>query len=112
MWVWTTRETLRCPDLLARCGDQLVCMRDVFMFIFIHSVVELVGSLHIDLCGLMVSLFVYADVAPRPPPRHRRRVVTIAPAVVPVRSSRRRQRNMDVLVSYMEQLATRVLDDG
>ena len=57
MRVWTTMEILRCLDLLARCGDQLVCMRDVFIFIPIHSVVELVGSLHIDLCGLMVSFF-------------------------------------------------------
>ena len=65
MWVWTTRETLRCPNLLARRGDQLVCIRDVFMFIFIHSVVELVGILYIDICGLMVSLFVYVDIGPR-----------------------------------------------
>ena len=62
-------------------------MRDVFMFIFIHSVVELVGIFHIDLCGLMVSLFVYADVGPRPPLGHRRWVVTIATAAVPVGSS-------------------------
>ena len=89
MWVWISKETLRCLDLLARRGDQLVCICDVFMFIFIHSVVELVGSLHIDLCGLMVSLFVYADVAPRPPPRHRRRVVTIAPVAVLAGSSHR-----------------------
>ena len=70
MQVWISREALRCLDLLARCGDQLVCMHDVFMFIFIHSVVELVGSLHIDLCGLMVSLFVYVDIGPHPPHRH------------------------------------------
>ena len=44
MRVWIYRETLRCPDLLARHGDQLVCMRDVFMFIFIHSVVKMVDS--------------------------------------------------------------------
>ena len=70
MWVWTTRETLRCPDLLVRHGGQLVCMCDVFMFIFIYSVVELVGSLYIDICGLMVSLFVYANIGPRPSPEH------------------------------------------
>ena len=46
MRVWISRETLRCPDLLAKRGDQLVCMHDVFMFIFIHSVFELVGSLY------------------------------------------------------------------
>ena len=44
MRVWTTRETLRCPDLPSRCGGQLVCMHDVFMLIFIHIVVELVDS--------------------------------------------------------------------
>ena len=36
------------------------------MFIFIHSVVELVGSLYIDICELMGSLFVYADIGPLP----------------------------------------------
>ena len=46
MRVWTTRETLRCPDVLIRIGDQLVCMHDVFMFIFIHIIFELVGSLY------------------------------------------------------------------
>ena len=62
-------------------------MRDVFMFIFIHSVVELVGILHIDICGLMVSLFVCADVGPRLLPGHWRWVITIAPVVIPARSS-------------------------
>ena len=112
MRVWISRETLRCPDLLARRGDQLVCMRDVFMFIFIHSVVELVGSFNIDICGLMVSLFVCVDVGPHPPPGHRRWVVTIAPAVVPTGSSRRQWREMDGVLLYLEWLATRVSDDG
>ena len=44
MRVWIYRETLRCPNLLVRIGYQLVCMCDVFMFIFLHSVVELVDS--------------------------------------------------------------------
>ena len=44
MWVWTIMGTSRCLDLQARHGDQLVCMCDVFVFIFIHSVVELVDS--------------------------------------------------------------------
>ena len=44
MWVWTIMGTPRCPDLEARHGDQLVCMCDFFMFIFIHSVVKLVDS--------------------------------------------------------------------
>ena len=87
MLVWISRETLRCPDLLARCGDQLVCMRDVFMFIFMHSIVELVSDFHIDVCGLMVSFLVCADVGPRFPSGHRRRVVTVPPAAAPSRSS-------------------------
>ena len=70
MWVWISKETLRCLDLLARRGDQLVCMRDFFMFIFIHSVVELVDSLYVDICGQMVSFFLYADIGPLPPPGH------------------------------------------
>ena len=64
-------------------------MRDVFMFIFIHSVVALVDTLYVDTCGLMVSLFVDADIGPHPPPGHRKRVVTIAPAVVPAGNPRR-----------------------
>ena len=66
-------------------------MRDVFMFIFIHSVVELVDSLYVDTCGLMVSLFVYVDIGPRPSPGHRRWVVTIAPTAVPAGNPCRRQ---------------------
>ena len=77
MWVWTSRETLRCPNLLVRLRDQLVCMFDVFMFIFVHSIVELVNDFHIDVCGLMVSLLMCADVGPHSPPRHRRRVVIV-----------------------------------
>ena len=87
-------------------------MGDVFIFNFIHSVFELVGILYIGLCGLMVSLFVYADVGPCPPPGHRRRVVTVPPAAIPARSSHRRQQDMDGLVSYMEELATGVSDYG
>ena len=95
MWVWTSREILRCPDLLVRLGDQLVCMLDVFMFIFVHSIVELVSEFHVDVCGLMVSLVVCADVGPCPPPWHWRRVVTMPPAVdsmvAPSENPRRRQ---------------------
>ena len=32
------------PELLAKHGDQLVCMCDVFVFIFIHSVADLVDT--------------------------------------------------------------------
>ena len=70
MWVWTSKEILRCPDLLVKLGDQLACMLDIFMFIFVHSIVELVSDFDIDVCGLMVSLLVCADVGPRPPPRN------------------------------------------
>ena len=98
MWVWISKETLRCPDLLARHGDQLVCMHGVFMFIFMHSIVELVSDFHIDVCGLMLSLLVCADVGPVLPPGHRRRVVTVPPAAAPSESSRRWQRDMDGLV--------------
>ena len=70
MRVWISREILRCLDLLARLGDQLVCMLDIFMFIFVHSIVELVSDFHIDVHGLMVSLLMCADVGPIPPPRH------------------------------------------
>ena len=77
MRVWISKETLRCPDLLVRRGDHLVCMLDVFMLIFMHSIVGLVSNFHIDVCGLMVSLLVCADVGPHSPPRHRRRVVIV-----------------------------------
>ena len=90
MQVWISRENLRCPGLLVRSGDQLVCMLDVFMFIFMHSIVELVSGFHIDICGLMLSLFVRADVGPLPPPGHQRRVVTAPPAVVSAGSSCKR----------------------
>ena len=59
------------------------------MFIFRHSVVDLVGSLYTDICGMMVSLFVYADIGPLLPPGHRRWVITIAPVAVPTGSTRR-----------------------
>ena len=66
----------------------------------------------IDVCGLMVSLFVYADIGPHLPPMHRRRVFTIAHVAVPTGSSHRRRREMDGVLSYLERLATRVSDDG
>ena len=91
MQVWISRDILRCPNLLVRLGDQLVCMLDIFMFIFVHSIVELVSDFHIDVCGLMVSLLVCADVGPRPPPEHRRWVVTVPPTAAPSGSSHRRQ---------------------
>ena len=94
MRVWIFEETLRCPDLLVRHGDQLVCMLDVFMLIFMHNIVEMVSDFHINVCGLLVSLLVCADVGPCPPPRHRRQVVTVPPAAVsmaaPSGSSHRR----------------------
>ena len=86
MWVWTIVGTLRCLELLSRHGDQLVCMCDVLMFIFIHSVVELVGDY---MYRLMVSLFVYANVGPYLPPRYQRQVVSIAEAAVPAGNPRR-----------------------
>ena len=66
----------------------------------------------IDVCGLMVSLFVYADIGPHPPLGNQRRVVTIAPAVVPAGSSHRKRWEMDGVLLYLEQLATGVSDDG
>ena len=65
-------------------------MLDIFMFIFMHSIVELVSGLHIDIRGLMVSLFVCADVGPHLPLGHLRRVVTVPPAAIPTGSSHRR----------------------
>ena len=64
-------------------------MLDIFMFIFVHCIVELVSDFHIDVCGLMVSLLVCADVGPCPPPGHRRRVVTVPPTAAPSGSSRK-----------------------
>ena len=80
MRVWISREILRCPDLLVRVGDQLVCMLDVFMFIFMHSILDLVSGFNIDICGLMVSFLVCVDVSPNLPPGHWSRVVTVPPA--------------------------------
>ena len=116
MRVWTSREIQRCPDLLVRLGDQLACMLDVFMFIFVHSIVELVSDFHVDVCGLMVSLIVCVDVGPYPPPGHQRWVVTMPPvaasAVAPSGNPRRRQRDMDWMVPYMEEMDTGVSDVG
>ena len=64
-------------------------MLDVFMFIFLHSIVELVSDFHIDVCGLMVSLLVCADVGPHPPLGHWRQVVTIPPAAASSENPRR-----------------------
>ena len=77
-----------------------------------HSIVELVSDFHIDVCVLMVSLLVCADVGPRPLPRHHRRVVTTPSVTVHVGSSHRQKWDMDGLVPYMEELATRVSGDG
>ena len=112
MWVWISRETLRCPNLLVKRGDQLVCMPDFFMFIFMHSIVELVSDFHINVCGFMVSLLVCVDVGPRLPPGHRRRVVTVPPAAAPSRNSCRKQQDMDGMVPYMEEVATGVSNVG
>ena len=86
MWVWTIVGTLRCPKIPARHGDQLVCMCDVFVFIFIHSVVEMINDY---MYRLMVSLFAYADVGPHPLPRYQRQVVAIVEVAVPTGNPRR-----------------------
>ena len=116
MRLWISEETLRCPNLLARCGDQLVCMLDVFILIFMHSIVEMVSDFHIDVCGLIVSLLVCVDVGPHLPPGHWRQVVTlplvVASAVAPSGNSHRRQQDMDGLIPYMEEVVTRVSDVG
>ena len=54
-------------------------MLNDFMFIFVHSIVELASDFHVDVCGLMVSLLMCVDVGPRPLLGHRRRVVTVPP---------------------------------
>ena len=87
MWVWIIVGILRCLELLVRHGDQMVCMCDVFMFIFIHSVVELVDDY---MYRMMVSLFVYANVGPCSSPGYQRQVVSIAEAVVPTGNPCRR----------------------
>ena len=91
-------------------------MLDVFMFIVVHSIVELVSDFHVDVCGLMVSLVVCVDVGIFLPPGHRRQVVTVPPAtdsvVAPSGNSHRRQRDMDGLVPYIEEVATGVSDVG
>ena len=109
MWVWIIMGIPRCLELLVKPGDQLVCMCDVFMFIFIHSVVELVDDY---MYRLMVSLFVYADVGPRPSPGYQRRVVAIAPTAVPARNPRRRRQEVDDFMPYLEWLAYGIFDDS
>ena len=101
--------TLRCPNLQARHGDQLVCMCDVFMFIFIHIVDELVDDY---MYRLMVSLFVYADVGPRSSLGYQRRVVTIAEVAVPEGNPRRRRWKAENILPHLEQLAEGITDDG
>ena len=76
------------------------------------QVVETLLQRIIDVCGLMVSLFVYVYIGPRPPPRHQRRVVAISHATVSTGSSCRKWWEMDGVLPYLEQLATRASDDG
>ena len=66
----------------------------------------------IDICGLMVSLFVYADIGPRPLPGHQRRVVGVDPAAVPAGNPRRQRREMDGLLPHLERLVAGVSNDG
>ena len=87
----------------------MVCMCDVFMFIFIHILVELVDDY---MYRLMVSLFVYADVGPHPPPGYQRRVVAIAEVVVPTGNPRRRQQEVETTLPHLEQLAKGIFYDG
>ena len=60
----------------------------------------------------MVSLFVYVDIGPHSSPGHQRRVVSIAPAVVPGGNPHSRQREMDGLLPHLERLPAGVFDDG
>ena len=106
MWVWIIVGILRCPKLLVRNGDQLVCMCDVFMFIFIHSVVELVDDY---IYRLMVSFFVYADVGTHPLPGYQRRVVAIAGTAG---NPHKQRREVDDFFPYLEWLADGISDDG
>ena len=109
MWVWIIMGIPRCPELLVKHGDCLVCMCDVFMFIFIHSVVEPVDDY---MYRMMVSLFVYVDVGPYPAPRYQSQVVFIAPTVVPAGNPRRRRREVDDFLPYLKCLADGISDDG
>ena len=83
-------------------------MCDVFVFIFIHSVVELLNDY---MYILMVSLFVYVDVGPHPPPGYQRQVVAIAEAAVPTGNPRRRWREVDEFLLYLEWLVDGIFDD-
>ena len=84
-------------------------MCDVFVFIFIHSVVELVDDY---MYILMVSLFVYAYLGPYMPPRYQSWVVAIAEVAVPAGNPHRRRREVETILSHLEQLAKGIFDDG
>ena len=109
MWVWIIVGILRCPKLLVRLGDQLVCMCDVFMFIFIHIVVELVDNY---MYRLMVSLFVYVDVGPHLPPGYQRWVVAIAEVAVLAGNPRRQRQEVETIFLHLEWLANGITDDS
>ena len=88
-----------------------VCVMFLCSYLYIVYLSWLVVCI-IDEHGIMVSLFVYTDIGPRPLPGHQRRVVSIAPAAVPTGSSHRRRWEMDGVLLYLERLATGVSDDG
>ena len=77
-------------------------MCDVFVFIFIHSVVQLVDDY---MYRLMVSFFVYADVGPCPPPRYQRWVVVIAEVMVLVRNPHRQRREAETILPHLERFS-------
>ena len=112
MRVWNIMGTLRCPDLQAMHGDQLVCMCDVFVFIFIHRVVYLVDSLCVNMHILMVSLFACTNIGPRPPLGYQRWVVTIAEPEVPVGNPHRWRHQLDTIMPHLEHLAEGISDVG
>ena len=84
-------------------------MSDVFVFIFIHNVVELIDDYTYR---LMVSLFVYADISPRPPSDYQRRVVAIVEVVVLAGNPRRQRWKLDTIMPHLERLAEGISDDG
>ena len=61
---------------------------------------------------MIVSLFVYVDIGPHPPPGYQRRVVAIAPMVVPVGNPHRRQREVDEFLPHLERFIDGISDDG
>ena len=60
----------------------------------------------------MVSLFVYADIGPRPSPRYQRRVVAMVPMAVPTGNPRRRWWEVDGILPHLEWLTDGVSDYG